>query len=438
MISVLARSLLAGEAVPDEVHARAARTLGQSWRWLRPLATRYVEAFAGRTRPRHRDVVRFLLRDSGFRRARAKYRDELTIAEWIAEPQRMDPVEAARRWDLPVIESTRGLAEWLSLSIEELEWFADLKGLGYKLWNPKLQHYSYRILPKRSGGFRVLESPKARLKELQRRILSGILDHIPVHPAAHGFAKGRSIVSFAALHSGKDVLLRLDLQDFFPAFPAARVQTLFRTLGYAEHVADLLGGLCTNAAPRYVWNSRPPEIDPMQWYEARSLYARPHLPQGAPTSPALANLTAFRLDCRLTGLAKSAGAAYTRYADDLAFSGAEGFRRAAARFSSHAAAIALEEGFSVNHHKTRILGQGVRQQLAGIVVNRKVNPRRSDVERLEAILTNCIRFGPESQNRAHCPDFHAHLEGRIGFIEMIDRVKGRRLKALFDDIHWQQ
>jgi hypothetical protein len=350
----------------------------------------------------------------------------------------MDPVEAARRWDLPVIESTRGLAEWLSLSIEELEWFADLKGLGYKLLNPKLQHYSYRILPKRSGGFRLLESPKARLKELQRRILSGILNRIPVHPAAHGFVKGRSIVSFAALHAGKDVLLRLDLQDFFPAFPAARVQTLFRTLGYAEHVADLLGDICTNAAPRDVWNSRPPEIDPMQWYEARSLYARPHLPQGAPTSPALANLTAYRLDCRLTGLAKSAGAAYTRYADDLGFSGSEGFMRAAARFSSHAAAIALEEGFSVNDHKTRILRQGVRQQLAGIVVNRKVNPRRSDIERLEAILTNCIRSGPESQNRARCPDFRAHLEGRIGFIEMIDRVKGHRLKALFDDIHWQR
>jgi RNA-directed DNA polymerase len=81
VISVLARSLLAGEPIVDEVDARAARTLGRPWRFLRPLAGRYVEAFAGRTRPRHRDVVRFLLKDPGFARAQAKYRHELSIAE---------------------------------------------------------------------------------------------------------------------------------------------------------------------------------------------------------------------------------------------------------------------------------------------------------------------------------------------------------------------
>ena len=105
VISVLARSLLAGEPIVDEVHARAVRTLGRSWRWLRPLASRYVEAFAGQTRPRHRDVVRFLLRDPGFQHARAKYRHELSIAEWLAEPQRMQPVAAAELWNLPVIET---------------------------------------------------------------------------------------------------------------------------------------------------------------------------------------------------------------------------------------------------------------------------------------------------------------------------------------------
>jgi RNA-directed DNA polymerase len=104
---------------------------------------------------------------------------------------------------------------------------------------------------------------------------------------------------------------------------------------------------------------------------------------------------------------------------------------------THAAAIALEEGFSVNHRKTRILRQGVRQQLAGIVVNQKVNLRRTDLELLEAILTNCVRFGPETQNRASLPDFRAHLEGRIGFVEMIDRVKSGRLKTLFDEIRWE-
>src|SRR5207247_3692460 len=127
--------------------------------------------------------------------------------------------------------------------------------------------------------------------------------------------------------------------------------------------------------------------------------------------------------------AKSAGAVYTRYADDLAFSGGQEFARVVERFSTHAAAVALEEGFSVNHHKTRIMRQGVRQHLAGVVVNQKVNLRRCDLELLEAVLINCGRFGPASQNRVLLPDFRAHLEGRIGFVEMIDRVKGQRLRA---------
>jgi hypothetical protein len=436
VISALARSLLAGDPTVEGVYDRALRTLGRPWRWLRPLAVRYVEAFAGGTRPRHRDVVRFLVEDSGFQRACAKYRHQISIAEWLGEPQRMQPVGAAQGWDLPVIESVGDLAEWLSLSTGDLEWFAELKGLGNKLRNPKLQHYHYSIRPKRSGGVRLIEMPKPRLKELQRRILTGILDSILVHPAVHGFVKGRSIVSFAAPHAGKAVVLRLDLQDFFPGFPAARVQALFRTLGYPEQVADRLGGICTNAVPRDVWNVRPLEIAAREWQAARILYARPHLPQGAPTSPALANLTAYRLDCRLTGLAKTAGALYTRYADDLAFSGGEEFARRVERFSAHAAAVAIEEGFSVNHHKTRIMRQGVRQQLAGIVVNRKISLRRRDLELLEAILTNCVCFGPESQNRDALPDFRAHLQGRVGFVEMVNQEQGRRLRALLEAVQW--
>ena len=349
----------------------------------------------------------------------------------------MRPAAAVQAWKLPAIESVGELADWLSLSGDELEWFADLKGLGNRLRNERLQHYHYRVSPKRSGGVRLIEMPKLRLKELQRRILSGILDAIPVHGAVHGFAKGRSIVSFAAPHAGRPVVLRLDLQDFFPGFPAARVQALFRTLGYPEGVADRLGGICTNAVPRDVWNVRPLEIAAAEWKEARNLYGRPHLPQGAPTSPALANLMAYRLDCRLSGLAKTAGAVYTRYADDLGFSGDEGFERGVERFAAHAAAIALEEGFSVNHHKTRIMRHGVRQQLAGVVVNEKVNLRRRDLEVLEATLTNCVRVGAESQNREKLPDFRAHLQGRVGFVEMVNRAQGQRLRALFDAIRWE-
>lgn len=437
VVSALARSLAAGEATVDDARERATRTLGRPWRWLGPLAARYVETFGGRTRPRYRDVVHFLVEDREFQRARAKYRRELRVAEWIPEPARMQPADAALGWDLPVIETVGDLARWLSLRPAELEWFADLKGLCGRGSSPKLQHYNYRVLLKRSGGVRLIEGPKRQLKELQRRILSEILDQVPAHSAAHGFVKGRSIVTFAAPHVGKHVVLRLDLENFFPAFPAARVQALFRTLGYPEPVADLLGGICSNAVPHSVWKDRPLEVNRNDWHDARTLYARPHLPQGAPTSPALSNITAFRLDGRLTGLARSAGAVYTRYADDLAFSGDEDFSRRVERFSTHAAAVALEEGFEVNHHKTRIMRQGVRQQLAGIVVNERMNLRRADVQRLEAVLTNCVRYGAESQNREEVADFRGHLEGRVGFVEMVNREKGLRLRTVLEAIRFE-
>lgn len=432
LLSALARSFLGGEPAVEQIVARGHRTLDRPWRWLLPLARRYVEAFASQTRPRHRDVVQFLLRDRGFRRACSKYRDELWVEHWLAEPQQMQPVAAAGAWDIPAIESTGALADWLQINPGELDWFADLKALGYKKNRPRLSHYHYRVLSKRFGSVRLIEAPKPRLKELQRQILARILDRIPPHPAAHGFQKGRSIKTFVAPHVGQRIVLRMDLRDFFPSFPAARIQTVFRTLGYPESVADLLGGICTNAAPRDVWK----DINPEQLHEARVLYSRPHLPQGAPTSPALANLCCYRADCRLSGIARSAGAEYTRYADDLAFSGSEAFERCVERFSTHAAAILHEEGFTVHHRKTRVMRQGVRQHLAGLVTNQRMNVRRTDFDLLKATLTNCVRQGPESQNRDAHPHFRSHLEGRVGFVESINPARGKRLRAILDQIRW--
>jgi RNA-directed DNA polymerase len=170
--------------------------------------------------------------------------------------------------------------------------------------------------------------------------------------------------------------------------------------------------------------------------EARAMYARPHLPQGAPTSPAIANMCLYRADCRLFGLAESAGARYTRYADDLAFSGGEQFDRHVKRFAAHVAAILHEEGFAVHHRKTRIMRQGVRQHLAGVVANQRLNIRRADFDRLKAILTNCALHGPASQNRGEHRDFRAHLEGRVSYVESINPAKGKRLRAILRRIEW--
>jgi hypothetical protein len=437
LLTALAKCFLGGEPRVEEIVSRVRIVLGRPWPWVPRVAQRYVEAVARRTRPRQRDVIQFLRQDPDFVGAWSEHFRQLKVERWLTEPQLIQPIAVAEQWNVLALDSAGALADWLWLDSGELEWFADLKGLGRKRCNPLLRHYQYRILEKRSGGIRLLEMPKPRLKEIQRQILARILDKVPSHPAAHGFIKGRSIETFVAPHVGQRVILRMDLREFFPSISGARIQTFFRMAGYPETIADLLGGLCTNSTPWDIWSKPGFYIDRLELREARDLYLRPHLPQGAPSSPALANICAYRLDCRLTGLAHSAGATYTRYADDLAFSGDREFEARVERFSTHVAAIALEEGFRVHYRKTRIMRKGVRQHLAGLVANERVNVMRTDFDLLKAILTNCVRRGPESQNREGHPFFRAHLEGRVGFMETINPGKGKRLRAILQQIEWQ-
>ena len=433
LLKALAVSFVAGEATAEQIALRARRTMGRDWRCVRALGRRYAEIYGGRPRPRQQEVAEFLLKDAAFRRAWTRYGDRLP-SKRLTFAQKMQPTDAARKWKIPAIETISALADWLGISVSELRWFADLKGITAKSRDTRLSHYHYRVLAKDSGSARLIEAPKTRLKEIQRRILDRILNAIPIHPAAHGFVKGRSIKTFAAPHVGRRVVLKMDLKDFFPSISGRRIQALFRTAGYPEAVADLLGGLCANAAPRSVWRGCQCGTMAAEMHHVRDFYWRPHLPQGAPTSPALANLCGYRVDCRLTGLATTAGAVYTRYADDLAFSGDERFVKCVERFAAQVAAILLEEGFEVQHRKTRVMRRGVRQYLAGIVVNERLNAVRADFDRLKAILTNCVRHGPESQNRDAHRAFRAHIEGRVGFVESVNPKKGGRLRKLLEQI----
>jgi len=440
LVNALARSFLGGETSVEGIVERAARTLGRNWRWLRPVARHFVERFGGQVRPTRRTVSTFIIQDPTFHRAWTNRATTLTIAEWAAGTGGMQPVAAAVDWPIPQIPSAGELARWLQLSASELQWLADLKGFGARSRIAQVQNYHYRILTKPTGNLRLIEAPKHKVKMAQRQVLREILDRIPIHHCVHGFVKARSIRTFAAEHVGKRVVLRMDLSDFFPSIGRHRIQALFRTAGYPELVANLLGGICTNATPRSFWNplasGRISLSAAEAIAEARQLYLRPHLPQGAPTSPALANICAYRLDCRLTGLAGSAGAHYTRYADDLAFSGDSEFNRRVERFANHVSAVVIEEGWSVNHRKTRIMRQSVRQHLVGLVSNQRLNVAREDFDRLKAILTNCLRHGWQSQNREAHRDFRSHLDGRVTFVESINDGKGKRLRKLFDRIEW--
>ncbi|MGZ8938681.1 MAG: reverse transcriptase family protein [Limisphaerales bacterium] len=343
----IAAAFLAGprDAGAEE---RVAMVINASARQIRGLVGRLIAHFGTKGRPRLFRVTRFVGADRGFLRFSTK--EGFSFRREIRWAGKMSPGSGAPAgWKVLPFETVGELAERLNLRPNELFWFADRRGLERKTSAEALRHYRYHWIAKRDGSERLVEAPKQRLKAIQRFLLEKLVTAIPPHEAAHGFRSGRSIKSFTAPHVGQAVVLKLDLRNFFPSLTTARVLAIFLTAGYPEAVAEVLAGLCTNSTPGAVIENAPCEKS----FYLRALYRQPHLPQGAPTSPALANLCAFRLDCRLEGLAKAAGAAYTRYADDLLFSGGAEFARGVERFYIRACAIALEEGFEVNTRKTR-------------------------------------------------------------------------------------
>jgi hypothetical protein len=425
-VANLAAAFLAGRWSARSLLARGKRAWPQTGQWMRGVVRELVQTFAAP--PPLDELLRVLLQLSWRQAYRGLGRCYFRSGNMTPRGTRM------AEWQLPALTTAGQLAAWLAVSPEQLDWLADVRGWTVKQPSAKLRHYVGTWRPRRRGRPRLIESPKATLKRIQLRILREILDRILPHEAAHGFRRGRSIVTYASPHAGQRIVLRFDLRDFFPSVRAARIHALFRTAGYPDEVARLLSGLCTTITPSNVWDQRP---EPRASDDAlgERLLVR-HLPQGAPTSPALANLCARRMDARLAGLAKACEAVYTRYADDLAFSGGVLLARSARRFQVAVAVIAAEEGFELHLQKSRFMRRGVRQQLAGIVVNRWANIGRGAFDELKAILTNCIRHGHETQNRAGHADFRNHLLGRIAFVAQVNPKRAAKLTALSEKIAW--
>jgi RNA-directed DNA polymerase len=324
----------------------------------------------------------------------------------------LERLQAAR---LPILNDGADIAQAMGISINQLRF------LSFSRRVATVSHYVRFQIPKKTGGLRAISAPLPRLKKAQQWILDNILEQVVLHPSAHGFRRGRSIITNAQPHVKALVVINLDLQDFFPSISYRRVKGIFCSLGYSEAVATILGLICTEPEVTQV------ELDGHNYYIAQT--AR-WLPQGAPSSPALTNLLCRRLDRRLTGLAQSRGFTYTRYADDLTFSTADDQQlRNIGNILQGAKSIVAHEGLAVHPDKTRVLRHSQHQEVTGIVVNEKLNVSRATLQKFRATLHQIEKDGLAGKTWGKGDDVLMSIEGFANYVAMVNPMKGGNFLA---------
>ena len=282
---------------------------------------------------------------------------------------------------------------------EAVIWCAALLGVEVnrleEILNNVSGHYQEFWMRKRSGGYRMISAPDKDLQAIQSTIYSRILSSVTiVHPAAVGFRCGRSVVDNAAPHLGKRYVLKMDIHDFFGSIRSPRVRQTFKKIGYPENVSKVLGALCC---------------------------LHRHLPQGAPTSPALSNIVGYEMDRKLAALAAEYGVTYTRYAD-LTFSG-DVFPKE--QIIPQVKRIIRDEKFEPNHKKTHFMNQSSRKIITGVSVASGVkltipkSKKREIRKNVYFILTKGLA---EHQRRigSHDPAYLKRLIGMLCYWRAIE------------------
>jgi RNA-directed DNA polymerase len=319
---------------------------------------------------------------------------------------------------LPVFNNEAELAAAIGITVKELRFLAFSRKVS------TVSHYRKFYLPKKSGGKRLISAPMPRLKQVQYWILESILNKVHVHEAAHGFLREHSIVTNAQQHVGKNLVLNIDVKDFFPSIHYKRVKGLLQQLGYSEKTAIILSLLCTEAVTEEV------EIDGKNYFVQKGNRV---LPQGAPTSPAITNLLCYKLDKRLQGLAAKHRCSYTRYADDVTFS-CNSTDVNPQQLVWRIKKVLADEGFTVHPEKIHIMRKGSRQEVTGIVVNEKMGINRKKLRQFRAVLhqlqtkdADALKWGNGTLANS--------VEGYANFVKMVNPVKGaafqQKIKALF-------
>jgi retron-type reverse transcriptase len=293
---------------------------------------------------------------------------------------------------LPVLFNVDECCRALSVSNKKLLWICA----------NQRRYYLRHEIPKRNGTSRVILAPRQPIRRMQNWIARNVLARVDIHPCAHGFIPDRSIATNAACHVNRRVVVCLDIEDFFPSITHRRVRKAFQKVGYPYQVAKLLANVCT--------------VDG-------------RLPQGGVTSPALSNLSCATLDRRLSGLAERMNFRYTRYADDLILSSNNPKLPKLIPFFRE---IAADEGYRLHESKTRIMRQGRRQTVTGVVTNSKPNLPRDQIRRLRAAVHRFETQGPESVEwpvKDQQPGrLLQALHGYLGYLHMINPQKAAELK----------
>lgn len=317
---------------------------------------------------------------------------------------------------LPYFPTVADLAQAMGISVNELRF------LTFQRKVSRVHHYKQFSVPKKTGGVREISAPMPRLKTAQHWVLHHILYKIAPNEAANGFVPTRSIVTNAQTHLKAETVINLDLQDFFPTIVYKRVWGLFRQFGYSVQISTILALLCTETKVDET------TLDGIKYFVQKGERV---LPQGAPTSPAITNLICRGLDKALTTIAKSYNLNYSRYADDMTFSGH--FDRdedldELREFMKTTRHIIASHGFIIHPKKVRIMGRGNRQEVTGIVVNEKPSLEAKKLKNFRALLFQIEQSGlkGKSWNGKEGISMLYAINGFAHYVNMVIPEKGAR------------
>ncbi|MEW6644487.1 MAG: reverse transcriptase family protein [Pseudomonadota bacterium] len=337
--------------------------------------------------------------------------------------------------DLPVVLTLHHFSHLCDVSAEFLQDVIFRKVEPYRTF--RLQKRGYTHAPARQ--FRTICVPEPRLMQAQRWIAQHILNCVTPHDASYAFARDRDLVKSAMKHAGARWLVKIDVRQFFESISERQVYFVFRSLGYPALLCFQLARICTRLSLKEKPHPRP-ESGPLPYRR----WPQGHLPQGAPTSPMLANLSVRDLDGHLSDMSKQLGWTYTRYADDLAFSRVDDVRRSAAMRLTKLVEQALGTfGLTVRHSKTSIAPPRARKLMLGVLVDRE-RPRltrsfRNNLEtHLYALTSPKIGVRAHMRRRGFASHIgmQRHVAGLLAFAHQVDSKYAAKQYRLFNAIDW--